>query len=141
MSVIISDARADEAPALGAILSDWIDATDWMPRLHQRQDDAEFVGRLIARGQVRVARKPGAVGFIARDGAEIDALYVAPRGQGIGRALIAEAQTLQPHLALWTFAANAPARAFYAAMGFAETGGTQGDNAENLPDIRMEWHR
>lgn len=141
MSVIISDARAEDASALGAILSDWIDATDWMPRLHQRQDDAEFVGRLIARGQVRVARKVGAVGVIARDGAEIDALYVAPRGQGMGRALIAEAQAQQPHLALWTFAANAPARAFYAAMGFAETGGTQGDNAENLPDIRMEWHR
>lgn len=54
---------------------------------------------------------------------------------------VTEAHARQPRLCLWTFAANVPARAFYTAMGFSETWGTEGDNAEGLPDIRMEWQR
>lgn len=138
---LLAAADPGEAPILGAILSDWIDETPWMPRLHSRAEDAGFVAGLIAKGSVRVARDGAPVGFIARQGREIDALYVARSAQrrGVGRALIVEAQQLVPHLALWTFAANEAARDFYAACGFFETGGTVGENDEGLPDIRMEW--
>lgn len=138
---MLAAAVPGEAPLLGAILSDWIDETPWMPRLHSRAEDTGFVAGLIARGGVRVVRDGAPVGFIARQGSKVEALYVArsARRQGAGRALIVEAQQSVPHLALWTFAANGAARDFYAACGFVETGGTAGENDEGLPDIRMEW--
>jgi GNAT superfamily N-acetyltransferase len=145
----IGTARADEAWALGAILSDWVAATPWMPRLHSREDDAGFVAGLIAAGQVRTARDPDgrAVGFAARDGHLLRALYVAAdrRGDGVGCALLTDVQAAVTaaggprHLLAWTFAANADARRFYARAGFTETGGTPGDNDEDLPDILLEW--
>jgi GNAT superfamily N-acetyltransferase len=145
----IGPARPDEDAVLGAILSDWIDATPWMPRLHSREEDAAFVAGLIAAGQVVADRDEDgtATGFTARDGALLRALYIAAdrRGQGIGRALLAEAQAavMAPggggRLLAWTFATNAAARRFYARAGFAETGSTPGDNEEGLPDIRLEW--
>ena len=131
-----------DAPAMGAILSDWIDATPWMPRLHTRAEDAAFCRGLVPRAVVADAGG-GASGFLSREGAGIDALYVAAadRGRGIGSALLGHAQGVAPRLVLRTFAANAPARAFYAARGFEEVGGTEGENDEGLPDIRMEWRR
>jgi GNAT superfamily N-acetyltransferase len=138
-------ARPDDAEALGAILSDWIDETPWMPRLHSREDDAEFVARLIANTTVTLAEDSGvAQGFLARAKAEVLALYVAApaRGQGLGGTLVADAKTRSPRLWLWTFQANEPARRFYERQGFAITEQTGGEaNDEGLPDIRLEWHR
>ena len=131
-----------DAPGMGAILSDWIDGTPWMPRLHTRAADAAFCAGLVPCATVAEAGGEVAA-FLARDGAEIGALHVAGahRRRGLGSALLAAAQGAADRLALRTFAANAPARAFYAANGFAETGGTDGDNEEGLPDIRLDWSR
>ena len=69
------------------------------------------------------ARPSGVAGFIIRDGTRVHALYVAPdrRGQGIGRALLAEAKTRAEMLDLWVLAGNLPARAFYLAQGSARS--------------------
>jgi len=141
----LGPARPADAPAIAAILSEWIDETPWMPRIHRREDELGFAADLIARGWVTVARRGGAVlGFLARDGAEVQALYVAgaARGQGIGAALLARAQKASPRLGLWTFQFNHGAQAFYARHGFAESHRTGGaGNDEKLPDIRYEWRR
>ena len=124
---------------MGAILSDWIDATPWMPRLHTRAEDAAFCTSLVPRAHVS-----GDVdGFVAVDGEDIPALYVAQeaRRKGHGRALLDHAKSGADRLALWTFAANREALAFYAAQGFAETARTDGENDEGLPDVRLEWRR
>ncbi len=142
---LIAKAKPDDAAAIGTILSDWIDETDWMPRIHTREQEQAFAADLVARGWVSVARLQGrVVGFLARDGAEVVALYVArdARGQGVGTALLARARRRQDRLALWTFQFNHPARAFYEAQGFREhhrTGGAGND--EKLPDIRFVWER
>ena len=135
----IRPARPEDAPPMGAILSDWIDATPWMPRLHTREEDVAFCAALVPYAHVS-----GDVdGFIALDGEDIPALYVASgaRRQGHGPALLDHAKAHARHLSLWTFAANGDALAFYAAQGFAETARTDGENEERLPDVRLEWRR
>lgn len=139
---MIRDADNSDLPALARILGDWAAATEWMPKLHTAEEDLWFVGHLRDRGTLRVAGRPS-LGFLARRGQEIDALFLAPdaRGRGIGRALVDEAKAAEEALTLWSFQANAPARAFYAAMGFRETARTEGDNEAGLPDVRLEWRR
>lgn len=58
---------------------------------------------------------------------EIWAIYVLPAawGRGLGRALCDAARTLArsqqaPCMTLWVFAENAPAKRFYASVGFVE---------------------
>lgn len=141
---MISPATPDDAPALARILGDWLREAGWMPVLHTREEDEGFLRHLIATRTVRVLRLPDPQGFLAREGGQIDALYLAPaaRGQGWGRALLEEAKAAEPRLSLWTFAANAAARAFYAREGFAEVQATDGqDNEARLPDIRLEWQQ
>ena len=132
-------ATPEDAPAMAAILSDWIDATEWMPRLHTREEDAAFCASLVPDAWVAGEREA----FMALRDGEIPALYVAEgvRRQGHGRALLDHAKALSPALSLWTFRANAPARAFYAAQGFEEAARTEGENEERLPDIRLTWRR
>ncbi|SFI89511.1 GNAT family N-acetyltransferase [Celeribacter neptunius] len=74
-------------------------------------------------------------------GAFIGGLFVAPeaQGQGVGRALIAHARSLKSHLALEVYTANPGARAFYARLGFRETGRREmDDNGLPFPLIRLE---
>ena len=145
MSVLLRDAWPTDAGKVGAILSGFVAETPWMPNLHSRAEDIGFAGMMIDRGWVRVAwDRTHLLGFCAREGEDIHALYVAAthRRQGIGAALIADAQAAVPRLTLWTFQANAEAQAFYAALGFTEAERTDGAaNDEKLPDIRLVWER
>ena len=144
MSWRLDEAHADDGTALGAILSDWIDETEWMPRLHTRDEDRGFCLELIGAGHVRVLRGPGGIGgFLAREGDYVPALYVAApwRGQGFGKRLVDDAKALSTgRLWLWTFQANETARRFWLGQGFREAELTDGaDNDERLPDARMIW--
>lgn len=136
-------ATGADLPALARILGDWVREMPWMPKLHGRDEDLWFLGQLRERGVLRVAGAEPA-GFLARQGGEVDALYLAlaARGQGIGSALLDEAKAAEPVLRLWTFQANSAARAFYARAGFVEIERTDGaGNEERLPDVRLEWRR
>lgn len=143
--LFIEAARPGDADTCAAILSDWTDETDWMPQIHSRAETRGILADLIGRGWVTVARRCGrAVGFIARDGQEIHALYIAPamRGQGLGRALLATARLAEDQLGLWCFQANQPALRFYAREGFREVARSAGEgNDAQLPDIRLEWSK
>ncbi|MFM2354976.1 MAG: hypothetical protein RLZZ528_712 [Pseudomonadota bacterium] len=145
MSAVLAPATPGDAAALGAILSDWIDATGWLPRLHTRDEDRGFVAHLIAAHQVIVARDGGGpAGFIVIDGTTISALYLAQaaRGRGIGAQLLSAAKSGRETLSLWTFQANAGARRFYLREGFREVEWTDGaGNEALLPDVRLEWRR
>jgi GNAT superfamily N-acetyltransferase len=138
-------ARSTDAGAVGAILSEFTDVTPWLPRVHTRAEDLRFAGQMIDRGWVMVAEQADQVrAFIAREGAAIQSLYVAQsaRRLGFGSALLRAAQNGRHSLTLWTFQANAAARAFYVAHGFAPVEHTDGHgNDVGLPDIRMTWQR
>ncbi len=138
-------ARSTDAGRTGAILSAFIDGTDWMPRIHTRAQDLSFAADMIDRGWVRVAEGDGQViGFSAREGEYVHALYVDPaaRRQGCGSALLSALQQDCSALSLWTFQANLSAQAFYARHGFREMERSDGArNDEGLPDMRLQWER
>ncbi|MFW8635544.1 GNAT family N-acetyltransferase [Cribrihabitans pelagius] len=141
--VTLRRATALDAGATGEILHAFQAETPWMPDLYSSAETISFCGVMIDRGWVTVAARGRRVlGFSARDGAELCALYVAAsaRGLGVGAALLSAAKSATPRLRLRTFAANSRARAFYRRQGFVQT--SQGDgsgNAEALPDIAYEW--
>ena len=132
-----------DAPALAQILSDWIDGTPWMPRLHTRAEDRAFVADMIHGGGVDTLLKDDEpAGFLQETDGHISALYLAKtaRGQGGGSMLVDAAKAREDRLDLWTFAANAPAIRFYRHHGFTEVARST-DNDEGLPDIRLVWER
>ncbi|MEO0389954.1 MAG: GNAT family N-acetyltransferase [Pseudomonadota bacterium] len=145
MSARLRPARSTDAGKVGAILSEFIDTTDWMPRIHTRAEDVGFAGYMIDKGWVTVAHSDGTVsGFVARDGSDIQSLYVAAqaRRSGVGSALLKRMKGEVDALSLWTFQANTGAHAFYKTHGFCEIERTDGSgNDEHLPDIRMTWKR
>jgi len=145
VNIQIEAASADDAPAIATILSGWIDETEWMPRIHTHEQDQGFGRYLIEVTEVAVARHRGqVVGFLARQGRDVQALYLArdARRKGVGSALLDHAKSQSDHLRLYTFQANHAARAFYAHHGFAEDHRTDGaGNDEKLPDICLTWER
>lgn len=96
---------------------------------------------LPAQTETWVAERDDAVvGFLVlRRPDWISQLYVDGRhaSRGIGAALVEVAQReLGGTLQLWTFQANARARAFYERLGFEAVEWTDGDNEEHTPDVR-----
>lgn len=141
---MIRPATPSDATVLAGILYDWIIETGWMPRLHSPADTVDFLRHLITTCDVVVTGEPLSTGFMARDGQDIRALYLAPHARGIGQgaALLDQAKAQSDRLTLWTFQNNWRAVAFYRREGFAEVLRTDGrDNAEKLPDIMMVWER
>ncbi|MBM6399735.1 GNAT family N-acetyltransferase [Phycicoccus sonneratiae] len=145
-AVVLRPAVDADVPALADLfLAVRADSVPGIPPLaHPPETVAPFLARVVASDTVWVAEENGLpVGFLALGrGGEVEHLYVrsGATGRGTGAALLALARAAHPEgLALWTFAANAGARRFYAREGFVEVGGTDGDNEEGAPDIRMEW--
>ncbi len=143
--IVLRGGVAADAEPCAAIINAWVDATPWMPRVHSAEEvERRFRAQVMAVCRVCVAEVDGAVaGFVAVDGEGFVAgLFVAEaaRGRGIGAALIEAAKAARPEgLTLWTFVANTGARRFYAARGFVEAGGSDGENDEGLPDLRFDW--
>lgn len=145
MTVTLRPARSTDAGKIGAILSGFLAASEWMPDLHTGAEDIAFCGDMIDRGWVTVATQAEVViGFIARDGEEICALYVGEQAQGrhVGHQLLDDAKARAERLELQVFQANTRAQKFYSREGFCETGrGDGAGNEEGLPDIAYVWNR
>lgn len=143
--MLLRPARAFDAAACAAIVNGWIDATPWMPRIHDAPTIAWFYREHVFRHQrVTVAERAGEVaGFLAfdPDRACITSLYLHPaaRGAGIGARLLGHAKTQAPRLSLWAFRANTGAMRFYLREGFREGRRSEGDNEERMPDIEFVW--
>jgi ribosomal protein S18 acetylase RimI-like enzyme len=83
------------------------------------------------------------VAFMALDGDDLAQLYVDPDRlrRGIGSTLLSLAKARRPGgLGLFTFQANAAARAFYERHGFRVVWlGDGSANEERQPDLRYAW--
>ena len=94
--------------------------------------------------EVWVAESSGqVVGLAELKGDWLDDLYVHPDHSraGVGSALLDCIKALRPGgFALWCFATNEPARAFYRRHGCVELETTDGAaNIEQAPDVRIGW--
>lgn len=141
---VLRAARPEDAAGCAAIFNAWVDATGWMPRVHDADDVVRhYREQVFTHDAVTVAERGGeVVGFLALAEGHVDALYLAEaaRGQGVGKALVGAAKTASPGgLTLWTFVANEGARRFYAREGFVELRRTEGENEEGLPDVLLGW--
>jgi GNAT superfamily N-acetyltransferase len=121
-------------------------AVPTLREVHDLDSTVRYFTSLVPRRTIVVAEAEGAVlGFVAVDvpTGELEHLYLDPgaRRRGIGSRLLDVARELCPGgLALWTFQANAEARAFYEARGFVLERTTDGsDNEEREPDARYRW--
>ncbi|WP_417210765.1 GNAT family N-acetyltransferase [Antarctobacter sp.] len=144
IEIALRPAHSGDAGQLGAMITEAVEARSWKPRLHSAAQDISHAGTLIDRGWVTVVEHASRLaGFIARNGVDIDALFVASwaQGQGLGTALLNDAKTRADALELWTFQQNSGAQRFYLRHGFHEIARTDGDNDEGLPDIRYHWRR
>jgi len=144
--MIVRSAKLRDMPACAEIVNAWIDTTGWMPRIHSREEVADFYrDTVFPRFEVFVAesdddRIAGMVA-LAPDNM-VSALYVHAdeRGKGVGKALLDHAKSkASGPVHLWTFTANRAAREFYEHEGFTEVRRTDGDNEEHLPDILYVW--
>lgn len=138
-------ARSTDAGATGDILWRYQTATEWMPKLYSAAETLAFCGSMIDRGWVTLAVVQGqTVGFIARDGVDIHALYLthAMIGRGVGQMLLDDAKVRSDRLCLWTYQAASGAQKFYLRHGFIEKDRTDGsDNDNHMPDVFYVWTR
>lgn len=142
---VIRPATVADLPACAAIINDYIDATDWLPRIHSREQLAAFfTPELLARRTVLVAERGGdVVGYMtmSEDGM-VPALYLSPpaRGQGIGTMLLDRAKALSPaRVELTMFEPNHAARRFYEREGFSEVPESRKIEEEGIPILLMRW--
>lgn len=139
-------AMATDLPECAPIINDYIDETEWLPRvLSHERIAAIFVPELLVRRRLLVAEQAGRVaGYLslATDGF-VPAIYVLAslRGRGLGRALLDAAKALSPEgLELAVFEANVPARRFYAREGFHELQGRRETaTEEGIATLRLRW--
>lgn len=114
------------------------------PDLFSCAEAIALCGDMIDRGWVTVAEDEDGqiIGFLARDGAEIHALYVAHEaaGQGVGKALLDDAKSRSDRLHLRAYAADKSVCRFYRREGFRENGrGAANDSGQ--PDIHFIWQK
>jgi GNAT superfamily N-acetyltransferase len=129
-------------PICADILNAWIDATDWMPRMHPPEDVQRHYRDFVFKNRDTFVSDGPVLGYVSLDADNyVTALYASVPGQGVGQRLLAHAKSLRPSLRLWTFVANRDARRFYEREGFVETDRTDGDNEEKLPDVLYQWSR
>jgi len=137
----IRRAVAEDGPACAAIVHGWLSGLDWMPKV----PTLEFLETALSEGlptrEAYVIGDPvqGYLSFSPEE-SHINAIYVAARGQGAGRALMDHIKQGHTYLRLNTHTPNTRAHRFYEREGFDKTG-ERWLGEDGIDEIRMEWHR
>ena len=141
----IRSARTQDMAACANILNDWIDATQWMPRIHSHEEVVQHYSTTVFRERKTfvVEADLQIVGFFALGPDQtVTALYVKDgfRRQGLGHLMLQRARReCDSRLQLWVFQKNTDAVQFYLHEGFVILNSTDGDYDEGLPDYLLEW--
>ncbi len=145
--IAIRRAGPADAPAIAEIWLRSFGATYDFPPAHPDDDVRRWVrDELVPTTETWVAVDEASariVGFMALDADDLAQLYLDPGWlrRGIGSRLVSLAKARRPGgLGLYTFQANAGARAFYERHGFRVVWFGDGSaNEERQPDLRYTW--
>ena len=146
MDFLIRPAETRDLEACARVVNDYVDATDWLPRMKPRDEIAAmFVPELLTMRWLLVAEEAGrVVGYLSMGGSgHIAAFYLDPeaRGRGIGRAMMEAAKAHSPGgLTLTVFEPNVAAQRFYAREGLVEDEARRDDaTEEGVPCLLLRW--
>jgi putative acetyltransferase len=119
---VIRSSRASDGPAVVEIWRRAVDAThDFLTAQDRAAIDLD-VARDLPQAPLWLAidDRGYAIGFMGLSGSHLDCLFIDPRHhrQGVGRKLVAHAQSFHPVLETEVNEQNHGARAFYARIGF-----------------------
>ena len=142
--ITIRRAVATDADETAALFSAALKSMPFFPKLHDDDEDREFVRAFIWESETWIALIDGRIaGLASIDSDRLDHLYVHPgcRDDGIGSMLLDLVKKQRPNgFDLWTFQANKGARRFYERHGLEAVERTDGArNEERLADVRYAW--
>ena len=138
-------ATAADLPACARLINDYIDATDWLPRVKSRAEIAGFFTReLLEKRSVLVVDAGSEIAaYVSVADGWLYAIYIAPafRGMGLGKMLLDDLKQRYPEqLELTVFEPNVAARRFYEREGFVEAPEGRDDKTEEgVPTLLMRW--
>lgn len=137
----IRRANTDDAVACAAIVNDWIDSTEWLPRNYACEEIEDMIRSGIPSREFWVIGTPvqGYLSFNV-EASQIMGLYTAQRGLGLGKALMDHVKEGRDFIQLWSHAANIKAHAFYGREGFTIVD-RKDVGVDGIPEVRMEWLR
>ena len=147
INMLIRRATPADLPACAKIVNDYVDQTDWLPRMMSHSDiGAMFSADMLKTRYFLVAEEGGVIGGYLSMNEElgiVPGLYISPdlRGQGVGKALMDAAKQRRPGgLKLTVFEPNIRAKDFYEREGFVEVSEERSDDtAEGVPTLMMRW--
>ncbi|MBV2358669.1 GNAT family N-acetyltransferase [Thalassococcus sp. CAU 1522] len=138
---MIRRATRDDIPACARIIADWEAETDYLPDGPGADKIAAIIDDAFDAREIWVSGDP-VDGYLSVDPEKnkIGGLYLARRGQGLGKALVDRAKQDRDFLWLTVFAPNTRAFAFYRREGFSLTSRLPASDGEPAV-LRMEWQR
>lgn len=141
----IRPATEADLAACADLINDYIDATDWLPRVKSHSEIAGFFTReLLEKRTMLVVDAGGEIAaYVSAGDGWLYAIYIAPRyrGMGLGRMLLDDLKRRFPEqLELTVFEPNVAARRFYEREGFVEAPEGRDDKTEEgVPTLLMRW--
>lgn len=119
MGHLIRLAKPSDALTCAAIVNNWIDNTNWMPRIHPPEVITEMIEEGIPNREFWVIGDP-VVGYLSFnvEAQQIMGLYVSQSGIGLGKALLERVKVGITYIKLWSHSANTSAHRFYVREGF-----------------------
>lgn len=138
--VVVRRAEARDVPACAAVVNDWIDATEWLPRDFPPEAIEAQIRQAMPEREIWVVGEPVA-GYLSFDPEEsrIGGFYVGRPGEGLGKALLDRVKEGRDYIQLWTHKPNRRAQKFYAREGFTPV--SEKDGEDGVPEVHMEWRR
>ena len=146
-ATLLRPATPADLPVCAAIINDYIDTTQWLPRtIDHAAVEALFVPSLLEARTLFVAEENGEIlGYLSMNPEDgfVPALYLRPaaRGKGVGKMLLDAAKAAHPDgLELTVFERNTDALRFYEREGFYEDPSRRDDSTdEGIPTLWMRW--
>jgi len=136
----IRRAGPNDVAGCAAVANDWIDRTEWLPRVHSHKMVEGFVRDGLRKREIWVVCDPieGYLSFNPEE-QQIGALFCRRTGEGLGKALMDRVKEGRRYLQLWTHVPNTSAQRFYVREGFVPCEEADAEPPETVRELRMEW--